>query len=273
MKLFLMALLMVSFQKAIHQKDILCFVTSVRGDLRFDKEKVVKVGDTLSYSKVKNLQFYSPGLATFYCSLGSFRAYTSGTVVSKEENKFIDFVKDILKVNGKNISLSSRGNCTCMMAEQCLYSDPQINERLLLFDTLSFPAADPSTYDSCFYLLQMKAPDGRLFNNRLHKDGRTVIITPKDLLFNGKSNNDWDTQDVVLGVNKWVDGHQSANYVIKIKFSVVNNELLKGYFNTLKYAMPSASDAELYQIFYTDLYVFFGKPDGCRLKKLINYHD
>jgi hypothetical protein len=270
MKVFLISCFMLAILPTHGQADFTCFVTSIKGDIRRDNQKLVRVGDTISYSRVKKLQFYTPGIATFFSSAGSFRAYTRGPVESSRSEGVVDFVKDILKVHGKSVSLSSRGECICMMPEDCLSSDADINANLLLFDTLSFIGASSGIYDSCFYFLQMKSGQ-TVFSNRLKTEHGKVLITNADLTFKGVDYT--DGQDLVLGICKWKEGTNHLVFVTRLKIMTASGTLLKDYFNTLKQAMKDRTPAEVYETYYTDLYVFFGKPDDCRLKKLIDYHE
>src|SRR4030088_131232 len=130
MKYFFVVGFILTCLMGFEQPDVTCFVTSVKGDIRFENQRTVKVGDTISYSKIRNIKFYSSGMATFFSSLGSCRAYTKGSFVAEKNGGIFDFAKDILKINGKSVSLSSRGDCTCIEPGTCLSCDPLINESL-----------------------------------------------------------------------------------------------------------------------------------------------
>jgi hypothetical protein len=250
------------------QKDVLCFVTSVKGDCWYGEKKKLRVGDTISYTRIRSLLFRSPGLVTFYSAQGSCRAYTKGAVKPEEHGSLLDFAMELLRLNAKTVALSSRGSCDCLVAENCLSTDASINESLLLADSISFPAKTDHRYDSAFYFIQYQTGSG-LKNQRLTSKGTNIFLTTSDLEGAGQV----QPFPVTLGVCHMLKGKKSYEIVSKLLVNPVDPSTLVSFYETLKVATPSAPPEEIWKTFYSDVYVFFGKPDQCRLKQLIHFND
>jgi hypothetical protein len=256
---------------AFSQLDGVCYVTSVKGDVREDDQKI-KAGDTLSYQRIKNLVSNSKkGLVTFYHpTAGSFRVYTSNLHTETHREGAIDFAAELLKMKGKSVPLSSRGTCDCAFLRDCLYTDSGINQALLLTDTISFPREE-DVADSLFYFLQLKTATG-IISNRLRSNKENIMITQYDLNFNGYNYGDSDSE-IILGKCKFLNGKKTFVMVSSLRFTVASPSFLISYYQALQNAMKNYPAKDVFEIYYRDIYLYYGKPAACQLKKIIGYTD
>jgi hypothetical protein len=260
---------------AFSQVDGICYVTSVKGDVVNTNKATIKAGDTISYNRIHQLRAKSgEGIVTFYHpKAGSFRACTKNFESDEHAESLFDFAAHLLKVKGKSVPLSSRGDCGCVFLYECIKSDPGINENVLLLDTLFFPPEnDAVTSDSSYYFLQLKSK-GRIYNNRLRKDGTNIFITPFDLSFNGETYAGDSTGSLLLGKCNWFGGKRICTMISSVRLNIVSATLLLNYYQVLHQVMKGYSPREIYETYYRDIYVFYGKPIQCQLKKLIGYND
>lgn len=254
------------------QLDGVCYVTSVKGDVR-NKEQKIKPGDTISYGRIKELLSYTKeSLVTFYHPTGgSFRAITRNLQTATHTEGAIDFAAELLKMKGKSVSLSSRGTCDCVLLRDCLYTDAGINQALLLADTLLFPGED-DVADSLFYFLQLKTDHG-VVSNRLKSNRENIMITPYDLNFNGYNYSDDNAESLILGKCKWLNGKKTFSMVSSLRLTLISPSVLISYYEVLKNAMTNYPAKDVFETYYRDIYLFYGKPAACQLKKLIGYTD
>ena len=275
MKFLLSILIAVPSLVACAQNNEICIITSIKGDVRRSNQKPVRVQDTISLNSIMDLKYYGhvPGLIYFYDNQkkSSARYHVKSALSISQDPSYFEFVNDILTAKAKTFPYGSRGACTCVIIEECLSTDPEINQKILIFDTLSFPVeSNIQNADSFFYFLQWKN-DGKIFNNRLHEFQGDIILTSGDLAFNGKYYNESGDELLTLGFCKILNGEKKFRVISKVNISLVSSDFLKEYYEALQKGMEGVSSNEIYDAYYKDIYVFFGKPNQCRLKKLINY--
>jgi hypothetical protein len=274
MKQVLIIVMLLQFAAASAQENAICMVTSVKGVVFTTYQKRLRSGDTIAYNNAQRLQFQTAGVVTLYHpQAGSFRVYTRGAYTPEHKESFVDFVGHLLKVKGKTIALSSRGDCECLTVQDCVRSDAELNDQLLLVDTLYLPLQfRPNSADSSFYFLQRRK-NGRSYNRVLQVTKRNVLVTASDLQFEGEPYVADDEEPVSIGFSKIREGKREYQLLARFKPNVQNQETLRDYFNALQTARAGSSSAELFQNFYTDVYILFGKPDACRLKQIVHFKE
>jgi hypothetical protein len=258
----------------IAQNNPICVITSVKGDVRRVNQVAIRTEDTIALNSIRSLRNYGMeyGMVTFYNSekKSSGRAYVKDAKMSQQQDGLFEFVDDILVAKSKTFPSGYRGECSCLLIEKCLETDPDINGKLLVFDTLSFPAKSNVNVDSCFYFLQWKN-NGRLYNNRLSLSNGDVILTGDNLYFNGNYYDENGDGNLSLGYCSIRGRERTYDMICSLKINLMAGSTLVEYFTALRKAMQGSELKDVYETYYKDLYVFFGKPNQCRLKKLINY--
>lgn len=270
-----MVLLMIQFTRSFAQDNMLCFITSLKGNIKTSNNAVIKVGDMIPLSELKKLSFSGINdTIKFFSKNGNGTAYANTVSSNDTKESFVAFAKDILKINAQSIALSSRGNgCECPLLDQCIATNHSINDKLLIVDTLFLPAnSDLNLYDSCCYLLVWKTSHGT-FINKLKMLNGFVFLTKDDLVFNGRYYNENGNETLTLAIYKNFQGNKFINFISNIKPNPVPRSILQGYYETLLKVMRGHTQEEIYQTYYRNIYASLGKPDECSLKKLINYKD
>jgi hypothetical protein len=251
------------------QNNPICVITSVKGDVRRANQVPIRTEDTIALNSIRSLRNYGMeyGMVTFYNSekKSSGRLYVRGAKVPQEQDGLFEFVDDVLVAKSKTFPSGYRGECSCLLIEKCLETDPDINDKLLVFDSLSFPAKSNINADSCFYFLQWKN------KGRLSLSNGDVILTGDDLYFNGNYYNENGDGNLSLGYCRITGRQRTYDMICSLKINLMAGSTLVEYFTALRKAMQGSELKDVYETYYKDLYVFFGKPDQCRLKKLIKY--
>lgn len=268
MKQLFIFFFLLLYQVSAGQGNTLCFVTSIKGSA-FYHGKALKPGDTISYHRVStHLELKKGSMVTFYTSKGTFRARTGEMASKKHGENLLHFAKEMLRINGRNVSLSSRGDCDCFSAEDCFATDPQINDKVLFTGTLSFPIPPDIRADSFFYFLQLTDTSGT-YNNKLSIVEGQVQITENDLLFGNQPYAEQQGSVLKLGLFRYVKGEKRPALVGSLKLERLPAAAVRSYYDELKKNMTSANEDAILESLYTDLYVYYGKPHLCQLKKLI----
>jgi len=263
------------------KEDATCYITFVKGDVRKPDDKPLVAGDTIVFSNVPGIKFMNDvGMANLYHpALGSFRLNKNEIIGGKSHTEgFFHFIEHLMKIKGRKISLSTRGDCLCITAESCFVADMAINDKLLLVDSLSF-AADPSVYEaeSAYYYLQFKRngelikSNGKTVNNKLKIEEGNVSIKPVHLILPDTNIYNPDTDEVSLCLLLSNDGEKMTKLIASMKIKIVEAAELQTYYKSLQDGMPGKDTREIFDVFCEDLYIYFGKPNICHVKKLINY--
>ena len=262
------------------QDNSICNITFVKGDVRKNWGKKINSGDTLKFKDIQTLNFISDGslVNLYHPILGSFRLNKNEMIGADAHESFLTFLTHLLKIKEKKISLSSRGECQCMSAQSCFYTDTAINNKILLLDSLTF-AADQSIYESeaAYYFLQCKRDgkfiikDKKIVTNKLKINDGIVSINRPDVIFLDSSMYNPDTDDLILGLFQLKDGQRMTSLVVNLKIELANAEELLKYYSILQNAMDGKDTREVFEIFCQDVYLYFGKPNLCVIKNLINY--
>ena len=271
MKQLILLLLFMSFYlNGITQVNYnsVCYVLNVKGEVHKATDIKLKIGDTVQFGNLRNLEFKNEtcNLTVYQPILGSFRLTKNEMDQAGSHESFVEFIGHLLKLKGRRVSLSSRGNCYCSAAVSCFFTDTILNDKNLLLDSLVFDI-DNSLFEAenGFYYIQYQKE-----RKRLRIDNGKVVIVPSDLFFNDSTYRIENSPQLILGMVKSSEGKITNTLVTKAKFNIVSMNVLSDYYKVLKEAMPGADLKTLYDAFSTDVYIYFGKPTECQLDKIIN---
>ena len=245
-----------------------CFVLNVKGDIWKPIDTKLKTGDTLLFKNISTLFFgdNSSSITIFEPTLGSFKIGKNEMIEREKHESLLDFIRHLFKIKGKQIPLSSRGECSCITASSCFYTDSVINKKNLLVDSLMFEI-DNFLFESeiGFYYLQFKKE-----KKRLRINNGVVYITPEDLQFKDETFKIDESPEVILGIYRLRNGEGVSTLVTKIRFYVESADILREYYKALKTAMRGSNLKEIFDVFSADVYMYFGKPSVCLIEKIIN---
>ncbi|HRI20967.1 MAG TPA: hypothetical protein PLA68_08430, partial [Panacibacter sp.] len=188
------------------------------------------------------------------------------------ESHFKEGVKEFFRLKASRVKLSSRSaDCACTVMEDCIKTDPEINDKLLVTDSLVLPAESVDESIRIIYILQWKHAN-TIYNNKLQIVNNKVVITRSDLMFNGVEY-DENESPVKLGLQKFKGSAKSLSLISTIKLHFITSGELTDYYARLRSAMPGKTEKELFERFCQELYIFYGKPDVCKLKSIVHYTD
>lgn len=287
-KFFYMLFLLMSLQAA-SQKENICFVTSVNGVVQ-KNGKQLRVGDTIhflnSLSMRKQLQINAGARIIFmHPSYGSFvindkyEALNNENIDSlfsladsyEQESKIFEGLLEIFRLKASKIKLSSRGDCDEKLMNDYLKTDPEVNDRILLIDSLCLPLTNSNEGVPVNYYLQWKY-NNVLINKKLKVVNNKIIITPADLVFDTIVYNDEESA-IKLATVRYRSTGKSFEPLATLRPHCISSEEIKNYYGTLGKLMPDTPPKELFERFYNELYIFYGKPDICYLKTVVGYKD
>lgn len=251
-----------------------CYVAAVKGEIRMTEDKIIMTGDKISISDIPALKYISDGsqLILFNSTYGSFRLPAKELPVTGAKESLINFLAHLLKIKGRPVSLSSRGGCECAAPQGCFFTDTTLNDKVLMVDSLSFIADELlSAAKTGFYFLQYNMKDRKPLRKKLKIENGVVYITPKDLIFEDSIFKEGETAELVLGLYIKEEEGESSNLVAHVKFKTVPATILQDYYTALKTAMQGSAPEEIYDEFCRGVYILFGKPNECQLKRIIDY--
>ena len=277
MKFFCLFLSIIFFHSAHSQErqSVVCFVLYVKGEIKKPTGQKIFPGDTIlanDLAALRNglaaLKFETPGaiINLFESTAGSFRMTEKEIIAGKGHEDFFQFLRHLLKVKGQSVSLSSRGDCKCVTPQSCFIPDTNLNNKVLLIDQLTFSANE----------IIQKVETGAYYLNyngqkRILKvtDG-VVQIKSSDLVFKDTSFTEGETPELVIGLYLKDGSNTSNDLVAKVRFNIVPDSVLTGYYKTLRRATGETDLIKLKQAFVNDVYLYFGKPTECQVDSIIN---
>ena len=247
----------------------ICHVFNVKGEIRKPNDSIIAAGDTLLFKGVKNLKFISNGsMITLYeRKEGSFRISKAEFENRTEHESIGHFILHFLKIKGRKVPLSSRGDCTCLTPKSCFDTDTLINDKNLLVDSLSF-AADESLEkaDKGFYFIRYGKRPGK----PLLVINGYIRLTINDFIFKDTSFIVGETPEFTIGLYTLNNETAITKLVANVKFNIVSEVELSSYYKALKAAMKDTDFRDVEDVFRQDVYQFFGKPTDCQIKKIID---
>jgi hypothetical protein len=254
------------------QDNLLFFVRSISGSAKKPNSTILSPGDTIRYSMLSKLALNPKSTVVNLLSAnGPFSyfidssEYLSDQKISKKVEDEFENVAEIFRLKGSNIQLSSRGGCIETL-DDCLKTDPAINEKILVIDTLWVPVSENENGDIIKYFLQWKHND-IIYNNKLTVINGKVKITANDLIFKGIKYD--ESEAVKLGIIKYDNAGKSYSDIAKIKLSIASSHELREYYSGLSMLLHGETQATIFERFYKEVYIFLGKPDLCVLKSLV----
>lgn len=250
----------------------ICYVTFVSGNIYTAKYAKLAKKDTLSLLSLGNLKFENPTafLALYNPDYGSVKINQAQSKrLQKHSESMVDFVQELLEIKGKNIPLYSRGDCNCINPQSCFFTDTLINDKVLLLDSLTFQTDDAVIKsEGAMYFVQFKT-EGKTYSQKLAFVNGIVTITKQNFIYKDTLLFNFETP-ATIGLLKTIEGVKHTESIAKVKFSFVYPDALLNYYQNLTEAMKGASQIDIYNEFCESVYSLFGKPDTCRLNKLIS---
>ena len=267
----------------VAQDSTICFITYVKGEVLKPTGEKLQYMDKVYCCDIPSLKYKDNAskIILYYPDSGSITLRKDLLPKEGSHEGLMDFLRHLFKLQGKKVSLSSRGDCVCLNPQACFSGDPSINEKVLMVDSLSFGGeetfyADPTAY----YFLQCRQngvtmkKNGKPWTNKLRAENGVIIIKPENLVFSDSIPYNPETDELWLGLATKKDGvAMPAIKVASFRAEVLSSAELESYYNAVKETMPAANTRDIYKKFCNDIYVFFGKPNVCQLNYAINYHN
>lgn len=276
MKKYLLPFILLLCVKGYNQstQGSICYVTFVNGNIYKDGMTRLIKKDTLSLVSMGKLKFENPSafLAVYNSEYGSIKInQEKSNHLQKHSESMADYVAELLEIKGLNIPLSSRGDCNCINPQSCFFTDSLINDKVLLIDSLTFQTdASEGNTEGAMYFVQFKT-GGKTYSQKLLLQNGKVIISKHNFIYCDTLRFDFATP-ALIGLLKTVNGIKHSETICKVKFSIVDSDEIYNYYLSLSEAMKGKSSIELYNEFYKSVYSIFGKPDKCRLNRIITHH-
>lgn len=267
MKNFLLILLL-SITTLLHaQKNVIYYVTSVSGNVLHSDKHALAVGDTVMNEK--SLICNANSVVTLFNSeKGSIQLH--GCEKNNDSHFFADLC-ELFKAKSSRISLSSRGGCDGGTLDDCLKIDTSINSNLLMIDSLVFPepVSNNNTQIKNTFFLQWRC-NGKIVNKIIACKNGHICIKPCDLVCDSMSYNN-TYGDITLGVIKTSPQGKGYDKIGSFQICCTTTSFINQYYSSLQQLMKDKSAKEIFSRFYTELYVFYGRPDLCYLKNIVHY--
>jgi hypothetical protein len=269
MKTPLIFLLILMAMQGSAQKNIVCYVTSISGNAQKANGQQLSVGDTIYQSQLSMIKLFPKSSITLY------NADEGSVQLPAQESSFsfITAMLDVFKAKSSRVNLSSRGDCDAATLDDCINTDSAINRKLLLIDSLMLPepVADDNTEIKNTFFLQWKC-NGKIVNKILNCSNGHICIKPADLMYD-TIKYDESYGAVTLGVIKISAQNKTPEKLSSFEIYCTTSSFINQYYASLQQLMKDRSSKEIFSRFYTELYIFYGRPDMCYLKNLVHYTD
>ena len=268
----ILLLCLKGFNQSTHQN--ICYVTFVNGNIYKNGMTRLIKKDTLSLVDLSKLKFenQSAFLAIYNSDYGSIKINQEQSKrLQKHSESMVDYLAELLEIKGLNIPLSSRGDCNCVNPQSCFFADSLINDKVLLIDSLTFQTdATRGMPEGAMYFVQFKT-GGKTYSQKLSSQNGRVILSKQNFIYGDTLLFDFATP-ATIALLKTVDGKKFTESICKVKFSFVDSDEIYNYYLNLSEAMKGTSAIDVYNEFYESVYYLFGKPDICRLNRIITNH-
>jgi hypothetical protein len=267
-KVFLISLLLTA--TILHaQKSTVFYVTSVSGNVLRSDKHALTLGDTVI--DVKSVKCNNNAVVTlFNAEAGSVQLHAPA---GGNSESLFDELCDLFKIKSSRISLSSRGGCDGGTLDDCLKIDTSINSNLLMIDSLIFPEPISNTNAQVknTFFLQWKC-NGKIVNKIIGCNNGHICIKPSDLV-NDSINYNNTYGDITLGAIKNSPQGKSYEKLGSFQICYTTTAFVNQYYSSIQQLMKDRSAQETFSRFYTELYVFYGRPDLCNLKNIVHYSE
>jgi hypothetical protein len=261
-------ILLLSITSLLHaQKNAVYYVTSVSGNVLRSDKHTLAVGDTvIDVTSVKCIE--NSVITLFSADSGSVQLHNAG---EKNESHFFAELRELFKAKSSRISLSSRGGCDGGTLDDCLKIDTSINSNLLMIDSLLFPepASNNSTQIKNTFFLQWRC-NGKIVNKIIPCTNGRICIKPCDLV-NDSTNYTNAYGEITLGAIKTSPQGKGYEKLGSFQVCYTTTSFINQYYSSLQQLMKDKSAKDVFSRFYTELYVFYGRPDLCYLKNIVHY--
>ncbi len=246
------------------------YVTSVIGNVTRSDKHALAIGDTVM--DVNKITVYDNAVINlFNADSGSMQLHSKNT--SHSESLLTELC-DLFKAKSSRISLSSRGDCDGGTFDDCLKIDTSINANLLMIDSLLFPQpinSNNNTQTTSTFFLQWKC-NGKIINKIVACNNGHICIKPCDLVCDSINYNN-SYGDITLGAIKSSQQGKGYEKLGSFQICCTTTAFINQYYLSLQQLMKDKSAKEIFSRFYTELYVFYGRPDLCNLKNIVHYTD
>ena len=268
MKKYILCSLLIIWGCVVSAQDSY-FVTVIKGAVTKIDGSALKTGAKITLAEKLVFPNKESLVILLHPAKGRYIVSPAKATASKG-NKFILLVKDYLQIHAENVRLSSRAidDDIRSLADQ-LKTNPSINERILIIDSLKIPYKEKQFSDADneenFFFLQLVAP--KPVSRKLASLNNLLIITKDDIVFDDKIYSK-EAGKLNLGYMEGYSSSKNASLVTALEPAFITREECMDIIKSIKRSMPGKPGKDILKEIYTQLYFLFGKPDEKAIEQL-----
>ena len=263
----LILLLLFGLGRAVAQDNY--FVTVVKGVVTKPDGTKIKSGAKIQLTDKLLFGTKESQLILLHPVKGRFIVFP-GKASATKDNSIAIMVKDYFQLHAQNVRLSSRSiDDELLSLGDRFKTDPSINSKLLIIDTLKTRLSGPEfrgvDNEENFFFLQLAAD--KPINHKLTVVNNSLQITKDDIMFYDKLYERSDGQ-LNLGFVQDYSTNKKMKLVGVIEPEYLSSEACSDIMKSIKASMHDKPEREILKEIYTELYYIYGKPDVQTIEQL-----
>jgi len=249
------------------------YVTVIKGSGKTKDGQSIQLGSKLYLTDKIHLATKESMLILLNPNLGRV-VVTANNAKPNKENQFTLLIKDYLKVESKSVRLSVNSiHIPNENIANSLKPDSSINKKVLIIDTLriripAYMNLKPDSTD-CFFYLKLFGSDSTRWH-RLMADSEYLLITQKDLFFQGDPNSGLPTKQTLFLYNRNALDYKYLKNIVTFEPVFITREACVSFIESIRKVMPEATEYSLLSEVRMQLYYTYGMPDARAIKKVYN---